>query len=339
MLNPADDRGGALLFAAIALLVVAALGAAVLQRAQADLAMSDRAVERAGTETLVDVAVADAWGRIDAGAVAPFSGAGSAPTGDWSYTAAPLGDDRWDLRVEAGAEPDAVVGIVSFSRDVRHPYTLFAHEITTGALSGSVRGRVGATGDVVFGGRALGDVQELVRPDATCRGCDNPVAVELPRDRYGVVAPDATTQPCPEALGVITGPLAGGDPYLCETPGVLTVGDPLDLAGPVVLILGRDVGLDLGTATVNAGGSAADLVIIQDDPGGATIRATDADLTAMVVAPSTPMTVDGLTWRGSIDVRSFTAGPGAALVGEWDADLEDFGRGGWRVVAWDLRRG
>ena len=338
MLSTTDDRGAALLFASIALLVVAALGTAVLARAESRTTSSARAVDRARAETLVDVAVADAWGRIEGGALAPFRGSDSTPTGDWAYEAFPVGDDRWDLEVSTGDDHHGVTAVVSFGRDARHPYTLFADEITTGALSGRVRGRVGATGAVVFGGRALGDTQELVGPDATCRGCDNPVDVDRPRNRYAVRPPGSSTRACPATAGEISGPLTPGDPYLCDTPGVLTAVDPIDLTPPVMLVLGRDVSLDLATSTWNRGGRAADLVVVQDDAGGGEIRATDADITAMIVAPSTPMTVHGLTWRGTIDVASFTAPPGAAVTGDWDPGLVDLGHDGWRVTGWDLQR-
>ncbi len=337
MLRSNDDRGAALVFALAALAIVAVLGAVVVDRAGSELRSAERSVDRTRAEVLIDVAVSSAWGRIESGATVGFTDAGSTPTGSWAYTARPVGDHRWDIAASAGEGVDEVRAAVVIARDAIHPYTLFAENISTGPLTGRVGGRVGATGDIAFRGRALGDVQELVKPDGRCRGCDNPVVVELPRARPEV-PPVANARPCPDIAGEIAGPLEAGDPYLCDSPGVVTFVGDVHVSGPVIFVLGRDVGLDLADASINAGGVPSDLVIRQADARDVSITSSGATLAALIVAPFTPMRTGDLTWRGAIDVQSFAAADGADLDGDWDPDLIGLGLGAWRVVGWDLSR-
>lgn len=329
------DRGAALLIAVAALALVALLGAALLARAQADVRRAERLVDRSEGDHLVEIAVAAAWADIVAGETSEFSASGRAATGDWSVLASPV-DDHWQLRIDVATDGDDIEGRVVVSREPLLPYSLLLGDARTGPLTGRVGGRVAVSGDVVFGGRPLGDVQELIGPDASCAGCDN--AVEVATLPTMAALPDLPVAGCPDVAGTISGALPGGFRYECTAPGVIVVSGAVTTDGPVVLWFGVDTEVRLDAASVHLGGSPTDFFIQAESSGNAAVTAVDSDFHGVLRVPNGRLTTDGFRWEGTLETADLRTADGSELTGDWSSDLETLGFGGWRITHWETSR-
>ena len=317
--------------AVAALSVVAVLGAVLLANARTEVRRAERLVDRSERDHHVEIAVAEAWARIVDGETRGFTDSGTASTGDWSLVATP-GDDRWSLRISAESAGDPLDAGVTISREPLLPYTLVVDDARTGPLSGLVEGRVGIHGTATFGGRALGDVQELIGPKAQCKGCDNPLPVGS--TDTSVVAPSLRTVACPAVDGVITGELEAGFRYDCTKFEKIVIQGKVVAAGPVVLAFGPDVALRLDRAAVNVGGPPSEFVITTSSTSDTAIEAFDSEFHGILTGPESGLRTEGLRWEGTIVVRALVTADGSELTGNWSDDLTGLGFGGWRVTEW-----
>ncbi|MEZ5246327.1 MAG: hypothetical protein R2707_14590 [Acidimicrobiales bacterium] len=333
--SPATDRGAALLIAVAALALVALLGAALLANAQAEVRRAERLVDRTEGDQLIEIAVAEAWAEIVAGATREFTDSGTATGGRWSLVATP-GDERWTVRIDARTDDDRIAGQIIVSREPLSPYTLVVNDAKTGPLSGLVEGRVGIRGEATFAGRSLGDVQELIGPSAQCNGCSNPIEVE-PTD-IAIAPPELPKAPCPAVDGAITGKLAGGYDYICASPRSIVITGEVAADGQVTLSFGADVELVLEGAVVNVGGSPADFFIRTDSRSDAAVTARKSEFHGILTGSDGGLRTDGLRWEGTIAVGTLRSADGSELTGRWSDDLVALGFGGWRITEWRTTR-
>lgn len=329
------DRGAALLMAVAALSIVAVLGAVLLADARTEVRRAERLVDRSESDHLVEIAVAEAWARIVDGETRGFTDSGTASTGDWSLVATP-GDERWSLQIAAESTGDPVDARVTISREPLLPYTLVVDDARTGPLTGLVEGRVGIHGLATFGGRALGDVQELLGPTAQCKGCDKPIQVG-PTDT-SVVAPSLRDAACPAVDGVVTGELEPGYRYDCAKFEKIVIQGKVAAEGPVVLAFGPDVALRFDRAAINVGRSPSDFVITTSSTSDTAIEAFDSEFHGILSGPDSGLRTEGLRWEGAIVVRVLLSADGSELTGTWSDDLTGLGFGGWRVTEWRTNR-
>jgi hypothetical protein len=334
-----EERGAALLLAVAALTLVSLLGAVLLTNARAEIRRADRLVNRAETDSIIDVAVSTAWGDIVAGAATAFGGSGDAAGGPWSFRATPVTSTRWEITVDAGAGPDSVTGRVTITREALLPYSLLVDDVSTGPLSGRVEGRIAITGDARFAGRSLGDIQELIGEDATCTGCDNPVLIDATRDDDRVSAPDdRPIRSCPDVDGTITGLLEGNVVYECDDDTSLVFTGVVSVNGPVVFALGPEVTLRFDRADLNPAGDPADLLIIQPEADDPDITIVDTTLSGVLSVPHGRIAASGLRWEGMVAAAELVASSGSELTGGWTPTLESFGFEGWRITGWRTER-
>jgi hypothetical protein len=292
-------------------------------------------VDRSTGDQLVEIAVAEAWAEIVAGATREFRDSGTATGGTWSVVATP-GDDRWSLQVEAETAGDRISGRVTVSREALLPYTLVVDDATTGPLRGLVEGRIGIHGAATFSGRSLGDVQELIGSSAKCSGCSDPI--EVGAGDTAIATPVLRSARCPTVDGTITGKLVGGFHYACTTPGTIVIEGEVVSDGPVILSFGTDVELVLERALVNLGGPPADFFLTTESTSDAAITVRDSEFHGVLSGPESGLQTTGLRWEGTIAVRSLRAADGSELSGTWSRDLTALGFGGWRVTEWQTTR-
>lgn len=332
-----DDRGAALLLAIGVLAIVALLGAVALADARQDVRHAERLVDRAESDGVLDIALADAWGEILAGRTSSFGDSGTAGGHDWSYRADISPDGlRWTVAIETTTADGPLEASADIAREPLLPYSLQVREARTGPLTGSVSDRVAILESAFFGGRSLGDQQELVA-GASCRGCADPIDVEHVADPP--VAPTGLpVQPCPESGGIIAGPLAGDAAYDCQAIAALRFEGVVATSGTVVLSLGPGTALTLDGADVNPGGDPATFFISQPTRSSGSIDVTDSTLVATVLAPETPLTTAGLRWSGALVVDELTTRDGTELTGSRPASIEALGHGGWQLVRWTTGR-
>ncbi len=357
-----DEHGAALLLAVAALTLVSLLGAVLLANARAEIRRTDRLVDRAEAESVIDVAVSAAWGDIVAGASTAFRGSGETTGGPWSFRATPVTPTRWEVVVDSGTGSAAVTGRVTITREALAPYSLLVEDASTGPLRGRVRGRVGITGEASFAGRSLGDVQELIGSDATCTGCDNPVIVDDRRDRDddhdddrrdrrdrrdrehddddndNEHDDDRPTRSCPDVDGTITGPLGGDVVYECDDEITLRFTGIVSVDGPVVFVLGPKATLRFDQADLNPGGNPADLSITQPESDDTEVTIVDSSFRGVLSVPDSRLTTFGFRWVGMVVAEELVASSGSELAGDWTPALETFGFDGWRITGWQTER-
>ena len=334
----ADDRGAALILAIGVIAIVALLGITALANANQEIEHAQRLVDRAESDGALDVALADAWAEILDGATAPVSGAGTTGDHGWSYTARPSADGlRWTIAIDADGPDGATTATADVAREALLPYSLRVRDVRTGPLTGNVADRVAILESAFFGGRDLGDQQELV-DGATCNGCSDPIPVEHIADPP---APPVglPVRPCPEVAGEITGDLAGDATFDCRGLGTLLITGAVTITGTVVIELGDDTVLTIDTADLNVGGDAAALFLSQPTTDRGAIDVIDSRLVGTVLAPEAPLTTAGLTWSGALVVDTLRTADGSELTGSRPATIETLGFDGWRVVRWTVDRG
>ena len=291
-------------------------------------------------EAAAELAVSEAFARIDAGEAGRFVGDGTVGQTDYRYTAEPVDRSTWSVRAEATTDAVGRAVEATISREPRYPHTVFAiDELISRRNVGTIDGRVGTNGAMTVRGISPGDVQELYRPDGTCRRCTNPLELDGPHPIRAVVTPADSFAACPvdgRFSGAVDG--GGGVPYRCDQPATtvwfddaVTVTDP-----PLVVHLGPEVVLDLDGATVNDGGAAADLQLFLaggPDDGDAQISADGASVTGLLYGPGRSLTTDDTTWTGSITLARIEVTRNGRLDVRQDPTIGPLGDDRWRIVA------
>lgn len=331
------DRGAALLLAIGVLAIVALLGAVALADAGHDLRHADRLVDRAESDGVLDIALADAWDGIVAGRATTFEGSGRTGDHDWTYRAVPAPDGRrWSVSIETTTEAGPLRAGADIAREALLPHSLRVRDVRTGPLTGRVSDRVAILESADFGGRSLGDQQELV-DGASCRGCTDAIEVDHVADPPAAPA-GLSPWPCPDTDGVITGRLDGDAEYDCRGAASLRIEGAIDSRGTVVVTLGPDTELTIAGADVNPGGDPTAFFLHQPTRNRGRIEVTDSTLVATVLAPETPLSTAGLRWSGAIVVDELRTRDGTELTGSRPASIEALGFGGWRLVGWTTNR-
>lgn len=332
------ETGASVVLAALVLMVMALVGAAMFTDANTTIRASahDRnlAQARAGAE----LAVAEAFARIDAGDTGALVGEGTVDDLTYRYRATAVGDDRW--LIAATAEVDGVTRALEadVTRDALHPHTLFV--VTRADIdrnTGTVEGRFGTNGTVDVTGPAPGETQELYRPDAVCDGCTGAVALDGPRTVTAVTLPGGATRACPDD-GVFTGELDGdgGTPVVCDadTAAVTFDGEVIVTNPPLVVYVAAEVALALDGATVNATGDADDFALfVAGDPDDAvgSLTATGADITGSLYAPGRSLTTADTTVTGTITIGTLALERTGNLTVAVDDAIATLGSGSWRL--------
>ncbi|MEL6984851.1 MAG: hypothetical protein AAFO29_20650 [Actinomycetota bacterium] len=290
-------------------------------------------------EAAAELAVSEAFARIDGGESLRFVGEGSIGNTHYRYTADRIVASTWSVRAEGSAGSTGRAIEVTISRESRYPHTLFAvDQLISRRNTGTVEGRVGTNGSITIRGISPGEVQEVYRPDGTCQRCANPLDLDGPHPIASVVAPSDTFTACPidgRFTGAVDG--GGGVPYRCDDPtvplwfdGEVTVTDP-----PFVLHVGDGVAIDLDGATANQGGAAADLqLFLAGGPGegDAAVTATGAAVTGLLYGPGRSLTTADTAWTGSIILSRIEVARNGRLTVREDPTIESLGNDRWRIV-------
>lgn len=333
-------EAGNVVLSVLVLMVLTTLGAALFTTALRDVARAGDSSDDGRARATAELAVHEAFARIDAGQTGEFTGSGSADGTSWRYVARPAGNGTWQVRAEASSGAVSRSLVATIGRDVLFPHTLFADvRLMSDRNTGRVEGRVGTNGSMEVIGPSPGVVQELYRPDGTCSGCTDGVLLDGPRRLDPVTVPAGPTAACPDD-GVFTDEVSGGGgiTIVCSDPSVpvvfseeVTVVDP-----PLVVYVGRSVPLVLDDAVLNRSGRAADVRLFVDgDNPAVPLSTTGADLTALVYAPGRSLVVDDTTISGSLTIGSLEITRTGRLDISSDLTIAPLGEDAWRII--DLR--
>lgn len=333
------DRGNVLLTMPV-LMVVVLLAAAMFARSHLALDRSRTDTDDARATAAAELAVHEAFARIDAGETARFSGSGSVDGTDFEYTASPRSAASWDIAAEATSTDFTRALAAVISREPQHAHSLFVvGDSSFDRNTGRITGRVGTNGAMTVTGPSPGSQQELYRPDGSCRGCTNATTLDGPRAIDPVEAPVGPTQPCPPD-GTFTGVVDGrsGVAVVCDDPAtdVEFVGDVTIVNPPLIVYVGSEVPLVLDTARINRPGPAADFQLFVDGVNTdavSDISATDTRLDGLVHAPGRSIRTDDLEVVGSLTLDELTVPRRGRVAISADTSLESLGSTAWRIVS------
>ncbi len=337
-----DPESGSVVLALLVMMVVTLLGIAVLSESQRALGGSRRDTDEGRALASAELAVNEAFARIDAGEVSHFAGAGAFDNADYSFDAQPAGRSTWDIQARATSGDTTRAFTATVSREALFSYTLFAtSSIEINRNTGRIRGRVGTNGSMDITGPAPGDVQELYLPDGICSGCTDPVTLDGPRAVPSVEFPDGSTQECPED-GLFEEDVDGrsGIPYICDDSfdEVVFEGEVRILNPPLIVYVDEGVDVELDEATVVPPGRASGFqlfVASEDDDDDESISASEAEIKGLIFAPGRSLRTDDFDLTGSITLRSLEVPRRGDVSILADVSLLTLGDGSWRLV--DLR--
>ena len=333
------EEAGNVILAVLVLMVVVAFTALAFAAAGHSLVMGAdaRALGRAGAAA--ELAVHEAFARIDGGETVAFTGSGTVDGTTYRYRAQPSGSSNWTVTADATAGDVSRAYRATIGRQPLYPFTLFVDEhLVLDRNTGAIDGRVGTNGTITITGPSPGTSQELYRPDGTCTGCGNPVQVDGPRRLDPVALAAGPVVACPadgRFEGAIDG--GGGTVVLCDDPAlpVVFAGEVTVDAPPLIVHVGSGVALTLDDAVVNDGGQAASFRLhVAGEAGDPvdTISATNADLTGLVYGPGRSLTTSATTVVGSLTLDRLDLTRGGRLTITADPTIAPLGSAGWRIT-------
>lgn len=303
-----DDRGASLVASVMAMVAILGFGAVALEAVENHHDGVERTRDADRVALAAEFAASEGAARVMDGDHLAFTGTGTLEGVDYSYAATPTGDGRWTVVGRAGSGRDERVVEADLRRDeqadgaVVPQYALWADQIRVRWSSGVIDGLIGAAERIDIRGDALASEQHLLAPDATCRGCDNPVSIT----EYIAPALPATdgATACPaDGRGRIRNTTVAAGTYRCGGTWLRFRGT-VTLDGPVVFVLDPGTRLDVRNTDVNAGGSPDDLQIVK--PTTTTTRWSrfdDASFVGHITMPGTRLLVDDdVSWDGRIAV-------------------------------------
>lgn len=334
-----DREAGNVALSLLVVMVVTLLTTAMFLGARRSLLQGRLDTEAGRAEATAELAIHEAFARIDRGETARFVGAGTVGDTSYQYTADPVDRSTWSVRAEASSGSLARALVATIGREARFPHTIFAiDELVSNRNTGLVSGRVGTNGTMTVRGLSPGDVQELYRPDGSCRRCANPLVLDGPRRLDPVVPPSGTVSPCPvdgRFADTVDGEV--GTPIVCDDPSIPVVFDgPVQIDNPPLIVhIGPEVGLSLDGSEVNQGGRASDLrLFVHGEASDAESRvtATGADVTGLLYGPGRSLTTADTTWTGSMTLWRVEVGRGGRLTVSEDSTIGPLGYDRWRIV-------
>ncbi len=345
MLMRPDRRGhesGSVILALLVMMVITLLSVAAFSESRHALVVSRIDTNNARASASAELAVNEAFARIDAGESLRFAGAGSHDDTKYSYVARPSGSAAWSIRAEATSGATTRALSATISREPLYAYTLFATKsISVNLNLGRITGRVGTNGAMNVTGPSPGDRQDLYLPDGVCSGCTAAVTLNGPRPVAPVEVPDGTTQQCPkDGLFAATVDGLGGVPFVCGSSvgtvvfrGRLVIENP-----PLIVYVEPNVSVVLDGAVVDPPGRAAGFrLFVASEDGGpvGSISATGAELNGLIYAPGRSLRTDDLKLTGSITLRSLDIPRKGRVSIAGDESISGLANGVWRLV--DLR--
>ena len=321
-----SDERGSLVIAMAVVLVLSGLSIAALARTVSALGSARVAQDTSAATAASDAGLADAMYALDHGAVAargtfpqalgPASGAVGAATYRWTATAT-------DARTVAIRSLGTANGRqhqvdATATRSSAWPWVV----ATAGSFvldgAATVSGRLASGGPMTLrNGAPGGDAQDLLRPGAACAGCPAPNVIADP-----VTFPAASIPTSPPPLPCPSLPITAlpAGTYLCIGTVSFAAAE-IDIGGPVVIYQengpGGPAGFSFAGANVNAGGTAADLVVHKIGPGR--VDPGTGRFTGIIDAPASTLNSTGCAFRltGALVLGSFscaTSGGGPQLV-------------------------
>ncbi len=333
-----EREQGSVLLAVLVLMIISLLAAAMFTESFQRLSGSRDRADAAAADSAAELAVNEAFARIDAGETIAFRGSGDVGESSYSYEATPVGSSSWQIDGQAtnGDVERTLSGLAT--REPRYGYTLFAEDrLSIDRNRGRVAGRVGTNGTMEITGPSPGDAQELYRPDGACSGCSDPVTLDGPRTVVPVTRPVGPTQRCPVG-GLFTTFVdgRGGVPFICDDRGA-----PVSFAGPVLVVnppaivyVGPSVSLSMDGALVNPFGRAADFrfyVAGDSSRSGSALSATGTTITALIDAPGRSLRTDDTTLTGSLTIGELEVPRLGRLQIVSDTSLESLADQAWRL--------
>ena len=334
-----DREAGNVVLTTVVLMIITLLTVVMFIDARRSVlqARLDTAAGRA--ESGVELAVNEAFARIDGGETATFAGTGTIGDTSYRYTAELVVASTWMVRAEAGSGAVTRAAEATISREARYPYTVFTDvELVSTNNTGTVSGRVGTNGSMIVRGPSPGEVQELYRPDGACDRCVNPRVLDGPRRLPPVTAPADSFAPCPvdgRFFETVDGD--GGTPYRCDDPGlpVWFDGEVVVANPPLVVHVGSGVPLTLDGAIVNRDGPASDFrLFVAGAPSDSIndLRAEGATVSGLLFGPGRSLTTSDTTWIGSVTLSRLELTRGGRLSVAEDPTIEPLGVDRWQIV-------
>lgn len=341
MLRRRGGESGNVMLAMPILMAVTLLGVVLFADSQRALDQSRVDTDDSRAAAAAELAVHEAFARIDAGETRGFSGSGNHDDADYEYDADSISAQSWEVHARGTSGTIVRRLVATISREAQRAYNLFAaEELSLDQNTGRISGRVGTNGTMTVFGPSPGAEQELYRPDGSCTGCLNPVSLAGPRVLAEIEEPDGKTQRCPKK-GIFTRTVnaKSGRPFICDDDDITVefVGDMAIRNPPLVLYVASGVELVFDGANANVFGRAADFQVFVDgdeEDDVDSISATGTDIIGVIYAPGRSLATDSLDLVGSLTVRTLTVPRAGRVSISPDATLDGLAGGGpWRIVA------
>lgn len=376
------DAGSTMIIAVVVLMIMSTLSLAGLARALSELSFMKHGQQYDTALGLAEQGVADAMYQLEHGVATPHS-TYSNGNKSWRYRTTSVSSNEIDIfsvgqvgaaqhgvRARATRSPlykYALFGMTSLTLDTTQLALNAYSFLTLGSTSDTGAALVGTNGSLSCSGTgSFGEAQYygLGSPPAWpptggwSGSCPNPIRLGQPEQFPPPVAPGGG-QTCPEpVLGTVTltGVLDGanGTPMVCGATSALgaTV-NKITISGtvsvirpPFVLYVGKsgdNVALDLSTAVINAGGSAANFVINKTGTGAVTldpvvpVLGTPAAISfsGVLYAPQSDLVFAGSKWwTGSIVANTIGSAGNPILRLGYDLGLGSQTNLNWIVSRW-----
>ncbi len=339
MLRRRSGEQGNVLLAMPVLMIVTLLAVVIFADSHRSLDQSRVDTDESRAAAAAELAVHEAFARIDAGETRDFTGSGTHDDAIFEYRSEPLTTQSWEVHAQGTSGPITRRLVATIGREAEYAHSLFAlEELTVDQNAGRITGRVGTNGAMTVFGPSPGSQQELYGPDASCTGCLNPVVLDGPRPFAEISEPEGKTRSCPkdgEFSGVVNG--RSGVPFVCDDDDqVVFDGDIRIINPPLVVFLSSDAELEFDDAEVNTSGQAADFQLFaegDEEDDGDSISAEEADITGVIYAPGRSLEADSLDLVGSLTVRTLTVPRGARADIAPDTTLGAVGNSPWRIIS------
>jgi len=340
--NEHRHERGSVVLALLVMMVITLLGITALVRSRHALTSSRIDTDEGRAAASAELAINEAFARIDAGESTRFSGAGSHDQTTYSYRADPAGSGTWSIRAEATSNDLKRAMSATVTRDPLYAYSLFATDsISVDRNTGRISGRVGTNGEMKVTGPSPGDRQDLYLPDGACTGCVAPVTLDGPRRVALVEIPAGTVRDCPQNgifVNIVDG--RGGVPFVCHATvssvvfeGVVKIENP-----PLIVYVDAGIDVVLDDATVDPPGRASGFrLFVAGESGDSvdSISASRAELNGLIYAPGRSLRTDALKLAGSITLRTLDVPRKGRVSISDDQSISALGNDVWRLV--DLR--
>ena len=323
------EEHGSIVVAMLVLMVLTLLVTAVLARSIGNQHSVSRDQQYDAALATADGGMSDAYFRIVNGASTTFAGTSTLGGGTYTYTATKVSDSQWTVTSHGTVNGVQHSIQAKVEAGVLYPFALFTNQSidinglgsgcctsynsSTGATN-TGHAWLGSNGNISCHG-TNGDAQVIYSPSGSQSGCTNPISEPGPFVIADPVLP-ASTQPCPDERHLPGRDQRSGwpDVQLQQRRYRVLESATTIVNGPVIIYVSGTGSVDLGSASINQTGSAANFRILVNGPLSVDLGTGShgGAMRGVLFAPQSDLTSNGCKFvpDGSVVVNSYRCNGG-----------------------------